>query len=452
MTISGVFNVQDYGAAGNGTRDDYAAFRAAIAAAEASGGVVWVPPVGNSYMIDASPGPLAVPPGVTIMGSVARYRASRLTQMYGSVLFDCADGNETRRIQGLVIRGGVAGGIGIQVRANLTQLDQITFDRWLGSTCIDYNDYVVARTRRDGPWNCHASRIAIECWDHPGGRVPGIGTIDYGIRCRGEWHASSITRCTVTGASIAGIAVESGCGSAIRNCNIEHNEAGADAVGILVGGSGVPDTLTIDAIESESNSAAAVRVVKVNGLVLSGIYDNPNGEHQRAAYSIDVNDASGAGQHVKGVVIIGGTLSEATKAGIRINGTTDVAVLGITSATKVEGIGNFPVRGTMTVSSTITATGGVRSDSGSLQLSHDRWTTVFRADRPGMYMVYVNHLDSSDGKAMSTVMADRTSAHVALSSNGEGVQIQVLGHDVQVRQSYGSRQTISWGYLYAPLS
>ena len=451
MPITGVFNVQDYGAAGNGTKDDYGAFRAALAAAAPSGGVVWVPPVGTSYIVDASPGPLAVPPGVTILGSVARYRASRLTQMYGSVLFDCSEGNETRRIQGLVIRGGVAGGIGIQVRANLTQLDQITFDRWLGSTCIDFNDYVVGRTRRDGPWNCHASRIAIECWDHPGGAVPGVGTIDYGIRCRGEWHASTITHCTITGAAIAGIAVERGCGSAIRNCNVEHNEAGPDAVGILVGGSGVPDTLTIDAIESESNSAAAVRVVQVNGLVLSGIYDNPSGEHQRSPYSIDINDASGVGQRVKGVVIIGGTLSEATRAGIRIHGTTDVSVLGVTSATKVEGTGNFPVRGTMSVSSAITASGGARSDAGTLQVNHDRWTTAFKADRPGMYMVYANHLDSSDGKAMATILADRTSARLALASNGAALELQLSGHDLQLRQTYGSRQAISWGYLYMPL-
>ena len=179
-----------------------------------------LPPVAKSYYVDTRPGPLVIPPAITLAGSVARYLGSRITHMYGSVLFDCAGGNETRRIQGLVIRGGVTGAIGIRVRANLTKLDQIAFDRWQGSTCIDFNDELVLNpaTRRqetrDGPWNCHASHITIECWNS--GQPVGSGTIDCGIRCRGSWNASSITHSSITGAKIAGIAIESGSGSAVR--------------------------------------------------------------------------------------------------------------------------------------------------------------------------------------------------------------------------------------------
>jgi hypothetical protein len=461
MTTTGVFNVQDYGAVGDGVHNDYDAFAEVLATmgphshdAADIGGVIWVPPVAKSYYIDASKGPLSIPPGVTLMGVVARYRGSRITHGKGGVLFDCFEGNEARRIQGLVIRGGAQGAIGIRVRANLTKLDQIAFDRWTGASCIEFSDYTVTdpasrrQDLRDGPWNCHASNVTIECWDGS----PPTGSIDYGIRCRGSWNASSITHSSIAGARIAGIAVEGGAGSAIRVCNVEHNEAASDSVGILVGGSGVPSALTIDAIESESNYSAAIRVTHVEGLILANIYDNPHGYHRLAPYSIDINDSSGSGANVRGVSIIGGSMSGAATAGIRIAGTKDVALVGVPESTAVAGIGNFRVTGTMNVSSSVTAAGGFKTATGAPAVATDTWTTIFTADQQGIYFAYANHLDAADGKAMFIVVADRSSAREAFASNGTALQLRLSGSDVQVRHSYGSRLAIRWGFLLSPIT
>lgn len=463
MTTTGIFNVQDYGAVGDGVHNDYDAFAEVLATvgphshdAADVGGVIWVPPVAKSYYIDASKGPLSIPPGVTLMGAVARYRGSRITHGKGSVLFDCFEGNEARRIQGLVIRGGVAGAIGIRVRANLTRIDQVAFDRWTGSTCIDFSDYLVAdpATRRqdlrDGAWNCHASNITIECWNS--GTPVGKGSIDYGIRCRGSWNASSITHSSITGARIAGIAVEGGSGSAVRVCNVEHNEAADGAVGILVGGSGTPSALTIDAIESESNYTAAIRVTRADGLILLNVYDNPHGDHHLAPYSIDIEDASGTGANVRGVSIIGGALAGAAVAGIRIAGTKDVGMIGVSEATTVAGIGNLRVAGAMNVSAVVTAAGGFTTAKGSLDVPNNTWTTIFTADREGAYFVSANHPDSADGKAVATIVADRSAAREAFVSNGTALELRLSGANVQVRHTYGSRQVVRWAHLFSPIT
>jgi hypothetical protein len=64
---TGWFNVKDYGALGNGTTDDTAAFNSAIAALIAAGtGVLYVPASANAYKITSSLTTISVP--ATVMG------------------------------------------------------------------------------------------------------------------------------------------------------------------------------------------------------------------------------------------------------------------------------------------------------------------------------------------------------------------------------------------------
>lgn len=91
---SQLFNVLDFGAAGDGTTDDTAAFQAALnAAAAAGGGIVFVPP-GSQYLIAGS---LSVPSEVELRGS---YEDSHFPSgdLYGSLLLitgGAGDGNGT---------------------------------------------------------------------------------------------------------------------------------------------------------------------------------------------------------------------------------------------------------------------------------------------------------------------------------------------------------------------
>ena len=68
--FTGIYNVVDFGAAGDGVRDDTRAFQAAIDAAETNGGMVLVPSVGGGrgYVLT---GTVHVRSGVALIGSLA---------------------------------------------------------------------------------------------------------------------------------------------------------------------------------------------------------------------------------------------------------------------------------------------------------------------------------------------------------------------------------------------
>jgi hypothetical protein len=67
----GVFNVRTFGAKADGQSNDAPAIQAALDAAEASGGVVWLPPADNAYRCDD---PLLVPGHVSMNGGYGGMR------------------------------------------------------------------------------------------------------------------------------------------------------------------------------------------------------------------------------------------------------------------------------------------------------------------------------------------------------------------------------------------
>ena len=448
-----VFDILEYGASdlALGTVNR-AAIVAAIAAASPVGGQVWIPPIGT-YAVDVTAGPIAVPPGVTIRGSSARYRASRITHYGGGILFDLDGGFETRRISGIVIRGGALGSVGIRVRASGTKLDHITFDRYTGAAGIHFvnGDGPDA----DGPWLCRADNIDVECLE----TTPGTGSgLDYGIRCGAKWNGSSITNSSASGCKKAGIYIEGGAGSQIRNVAVGENDVGeADTVGILVTAG---TALMIDGIESEGNYSAGLRVVSVDGLVVTGFYDNPNGYRRCAPYSIDIQGGTSI------TVIGGGPFNSAATAGIRVTGGAGVSLLGVpTNATVSGAIGvrldnsALSLNGPAAITGKATLSAGARSITGNTgTIQHGAWTTIFNPVSvcgtlgAGMFLVMANHLDSADGKATTTILADRTYASERGTSNA-AVQLRLDGsNNVQVQQNYGVAQNVQWGYLFVPIT
>lgn len=347
LADNAVYNVMDYGAKGDGVTNDYAAFAAALAAAGDRGGVVYLPPRPSNayYRIDATPGPLLVTPGITILGSMARFRSSRIAHVGGAVLFDATDGFETRRISGICIYSGGSGFTGIRVRCSEMRIDNVYFDRYTGSTCILFDD---SPTSAEGPDNCWVENVITQCWDGAN------SSVDYGIHATGAWNNSHILNCAIQGAKIAGIFIEEGNGSSVRNTNLEHCESsgGGAAYGVLVSGNAHGcSAITLDTLEIESSYSAGIKLTQVIGCLISNVYVNANGLYHAAAYNIDIEDGGGTGALVAGVVVVASSLNNAATAAVNIVGTTDVALIGLSPGAVVAGTSSTRFAGKVTVGS-----------------------------------------------------------------------------------------------------
>lgn len=319
--MADIVSVLDFGATGDGVTNDRSAIVAAIAAVTARGGAVYFPVPTSSYKVDATAGAISVPPGVTLRGENGVYRGSRVSHSGGAVLFDLTGGFETRMIDGLVIRGGTPGSIGIRCRASETRLNRITFDRWTGDTAIVFDDDPGSG---DGPWNCHVYDLQILTW------TGAVGTIEYGIRAISNFNASTIRKFSITGAGVAGIQIEHGAGWVVADGNLEHNESVSVATncGIRVGGGvGTPIGGAIRGLECEANYDSAIYVTECNGLLIDSCYAMGNGFHQQAPYGIKIVDASGTGANVKQVTVIGGAYATHATADIYASGTSSTVLV-----------------------------------------------------------------------------------------------------------------------------
>lgn len=128
------FDVQAYGAAGDGTQNDTAAFMAAIAAAGVAFGEVWVPPATSSYRIATT---LALLPNTRITGgSVGAGDTSRLTWSGGdSTMFYFLGTSEAQgmdvTLERLQLTGPTTSGIAVRIR-NFSgfKMRDCTIDHW----------------------------------------------------------------------------------------------------------------------------------------------------------------------------------------------------------------------------------------------------------------------------------------------------------------------------------
>lgn len=98
-------NVMDFGAKGDGTTNDTAAFTAALAAA-GTGGVVYVPPVAHGYVCDA----LSIDNGQTLTGTGYYIDRDAVTTIGRAAGYNTA-GN----IKGSVIRSTVTNGLAVNI-------------------------------------------------------------------------------------------------------------------------------------------------------------------------------------------------------------------------------------------------------------------------------------------------------------------------------------------------
>ena len=121
-----VYNVKDYGAVansnstvGNGT-DDHAAFVAALTAAGAGGGVVYVPP--GKYRLSA---PITVGKGQTLMGAGGGWPADTTTASTLLVFDNNVNGvilaGQSSELAGVMLRGGTGAVNGVTVAHSFTR-------------------------------------------------------------------------------------------------------------------------------------------------------------------------------------------------------------------------------------------------------------------------------------------------------------------------------------------
>jgi len=330
---------RDFNAKADGATNDYDSFRAALLAAESGGGCVYVP--AGTDRIDASPGPLTVPLGVTLCGEMGRRKGSRIDHAAGPVLLDISGGFSTSGIRGIVITGGLPGAIGIRVRRFDTRLDSIAFDAWTGDQCVQTDLDPVS----GGAYLCHFTNIVIRCWSGT------VGSVNYGIRCLKDFNASSISNFTINGAKVAGIEIRGGASAGIHHGSLENNPGVGCRIGLSTDTDRIPTAIKIDTIYCEGNGISDYDIQRVNGLLIDNLYGNGHPGLVTTPKGIVIN-----GTTIRNVKIRGGVYSGHSATEIDIQKSRDVELDGFAGRITTSNGGGY-VRRTSAAASSATSVG-----------------------------------------------------------------------------------------------
>jgi hypothetical protein len=136
-------------------------------------------------------------------------------------------------------------------------------------------------------------------------------------------------------------------------------------------------------------------------------------------------------------VLAFGTGASSTER-MRISSSGGVSIGNTTDA----GASNLSVTGSVTTASVITT-------KGSTSVPNSTATTIFSIPTSigrTFYQIAANLLDAAGSNSYIVIVGDRTNLRIAVTGNDSSLLISLSGRNVQVTQTYGSTQTIAWGY------
>jgi hypothetical protein len=301
-----VFNVKDYGAHGDGSRDDTTTIAAAITAAAASGGIVHAPP--GTYLVSGNLG--GALSNVTVQGAGRFVTIFKLKASSNTHVFDISGNNWTMRDIGIDgNRANNASGHGIRITGDHHTLDTLYIHDTVGygianaqgaSDILRYATYTnlyVKNTGVDG----------IDIKDHLSSNtanrltnitIDGIdlsGTQDCaGIDCRGPVQLSNITVILTTHGSTNGSAIR------FRETSVSTGPVG-----------GYQSTLANARIIGDDTTSMYGVAVNAQGVNVSNVYVNDIWR----AYTVGVDAAQ--------VALVNCVAEDANSRGFEISTTTD---------------------------------------------------------------------------------------------------------------------------------
>lgn len=211
-----IFNVQDYGARGDGSTDDTSAIQAAITAAIAAHGIVFFPP--NTYKVSGNGPTISASSNVSVVG----YGATIQLASGGKFGIQLSGSNTYLTISGLTIIGdgtSASCGIGTVVdgAAGTASGTNITIRDANISNCQRGINLAIPGGGARGDWkyilidNCYVSTIY--------GESSGQG---YGIATDGWWD-SSIQNCRITLTQRHGIYVSASDRITVSGNTVSYN-------------------------------------------------------------------------------------------------------------------------------------------------------------------------------------------------------------------------------------
>jgi len=104
---------------------------------------------------------------------------------------------------------------------------------------------------------------------------------------------------------------------------------------------------------------------------------------------------------------------------------------------------NLSVTGKATIADLITA-------KGSTSVPNATATTIFSlpsTTRVSCVQVFCNLLDGANSASYVVIVYDRTHRRIAVNGNDSSLVISLSGANVQVTQTFGSTQSVDWGYV-----
>lgn len=281
------------------------------------------------YDIDFTNGAIHIPQNTWVRGvAQTRYGGTRINYEGTGLLgfFFPGGGNggagfEGGGMENVTIVGGVANAVAVKVHRSNTRFTHFGVEGFTGAVGIELDDDPDG-VSAGNPFDTHIVDLYIRCW------TGAASTLQYGVRAKNNFNASSIRRFQIAGCSVAGIAIEHAVTYTLADGNVETNISGTDAaVGILIGGAaGTPVGGAIRDVYGERNDGCNVKVQRCRGLIIENLYSDGltgavSGDNQ---YSIQIVDASGNSSNVQRVTIIGGDMSRAAVADVLIDGTRSV--------------------------------------------------------------------------------------------------------------------------------
>lgn len=311
-TSGGLFDVMDYGAAGNGTADDTAAIQQALddSVASPGGGICLVPH--GTFLISKA---VMVPAGahLVIDGTIFLADAANQDMIFvngSNVLIEGTGRLEGNGSQQSATLGGIVNTAGI---ANLT-VRGITVNNvhnWgvnvTNCTNVLLEDMVMSNNGNANEFAAEASN----CWAR---NCTITGTNDFGFAFYGGVQDSGITDSLSYGNAGPGIGILSDSGQPVlcQNITIANNHSfenvgGQPGIAVITGPpiTGHHIGVTISGNETHGNTGAGILVADVQDCLISGnnCHNDEQQELYLSAYLLD-----GSQHTLEGVQVIGNNL------------------------------------------------------------------------------------------------------------------------------------------------